>query len=165
MPNLRCESHHRICNLRYGTRGYGMSTYRIPSKRLNTSSEDLQGRGIGRLLRGCVPLRKQSGNPFFELADLRPDFLNHAVCFLDITVKLDFLGGYAFLLHLTGGYAHVDGGYLVNAALVKGAHGKHDITVGIAFVGVVNGKVHAHSLRNKLRGTVFPDKPDLFLSG
>ena len=70
-----------------------------------------------RLLRGCVPLRKQSGNPFFELADLRPDFLNHAVCFLDIAVKLAFLGSYAFLLHLTGGYAHVDGGYLVNAAL------------------------------------------------
>ena len=22
MPNLRCESHHRICNLRYGTHGY-----------------------------------------------------------------------------------------------------------------------------------------------
>ena len=51
MPSQRCESHHRICNLRYGTRGYGMSTYRI----------------------------------------LRPDFLNHAVCFLDITVKLAFL--------------------------------------------------------------------------
>ena len=32
MPNLRCESHHRICNLRYGTRGYGMSTYRIIQK-------------------------------------------------------------------------------------------------------------------------------------
>ena len=27
MPNLRCESHHRICNLRYGTHGYGMSAY------------------------------------------------------------------------------------------------------------------------------------------
>ena len=27
MPNLRCESHHRICNLRYG-----MSTYRVTSK-------------------------------------------------------------------------------------------------------------------------------------
>ena len=24
MPNLRCELHHRICNLRYGTHGYGM---------------------------------------------------------------------------------------------------------------------------------------------
>ena len=27
MPNLRCEAHHRICNLRYGTHGYGMSAY------------------------------------------------------------------------------------------------------------------------------------------
>ena len=25
--------------------------------------------------------------------------------------------GYAFLLHLTGGYAHVDSGYLVNSSL------------------------------------------------
>ena len=28
MPNLRCEPHHRICNLRYGTHGYGMSAYK-----------------------------------------------------------------------------------------------------------------------------------------
>ena len=27
MPNLRCELHHRICNLRYGTHGYGMDAY------------------------------------------------------------------------------------------------------------------------------------------
>ena len=25
MPNLRCELHHRICNLRYETHGYGVS--------------------------------------------------------------------------------------------------------------------------------------------
>ena len=25
--HLRCELHHRICNLRYGTHGYGMSVY------------------------------------------------------------------------------------------------------------------------------------------
>ena len=25
---LRCELHHRICNLRYGTHGYGMSAYK-----------------------------------------------------------------------------------------------------------------------------------------
>ena len=40
-----------------------------------------------------------------------------------------------------------------------------DMTMGIAFVGVVNGIINAHSSGNKLRGTVFPDKPDLFLSG
>jgi hypothetical protein len=27
MPNLRYESHHKICNLRYETHGYGMSAY------------------------------------------------------------------------------------------------------------------------------------------
>lgn len=27
MPNLHCELHHRICNLRYGTHGYEMDAY------------------------------------------------------------------------------------------------------------------------------------------
>ena len=27
MPNLRCELHHRICNLRYVTHGYEMDAY------------------------------------------------------------------------------------------------------------------------------------------
>ena len=27
MPNLRCELHHRICKLRYGTHGYEMDAY------------------------------------------------------------------------------------------------------------------------------------------
>ena len=27
MHNLRCELHHRICNLRYGTHGYEMDAY------------------------------------------------------------------------------------------------------------------------------------------
>ena len=27
LPNLHCELHHRICHLRYGTHGYGMSAY------------------------------------------------------------------------------------------------------------------------------------------
>ena len=32
MPNLRYEPHHKICNLRYGTHGYGMSAYEITAK-------------------------------------------------------------------------------------------------------------------------------------
>ena len=51
------------------------------------------------------------------------------------------------------------------AAPVKWSHGQHDMTMGVAAVGVVNGIINAHSSGNKLRGTVFPDKPDLFLSG
>jgi len=39
------------------------------------------------------------------------------------------------------------------------------MTMGVAAVGVVDNKIHTHSYGNKLRGTVFPDKPDLFLSG
>ena len=39
-----------------------------------------------------------------------------------------------------------------------------DATI-VAAVGVVDNKIHTHSSGNKLRGTVFPDKPDLFLSG
>ena len=32
MPNQHHESHHRICNLRYGTLGYGMDAYEGMSK-------------------------------------------------------------------------------------------------------------------------------------
>ena len=32
MPNLRYELHCRICNLRYGTHGYGMSAYWITTE-------------------------------------------------------------------------------------------------------------------------------------
>ena len=28
MPGQRYELHHKICNLRYGTHGYGMSAYK-----------------------------------------------------------------------------------------------------------------------------------------
>ena len=28
MPDQRHELHHKICNLRYGTLGYGMSAYK-----------------------------------------------------------------------------------------------------------------------------------------
>ena len=42
--------------------------------------------------------------------------------------------------------------YLESAAL------KHDMTMEVATVGVMDSKIHAHSFGNKLRGTVFPDK-------
>ena len=159
---------------------------------------------------------------------------------MDTAVQFAFLGGDTFLLHLASRHAHMDGGYLVNAALgvaavvdtlrasvplqkvvgkvspclapqegvvlvvpackvnfvrlvsaawqadtltvfikviflfgfrrpcsalVKWSHGQHDMTMGVAAVGVVDNKIHTHSSGNKLRGTVFPDKPDLFLSG
>ena len=32
MPNQRYGLHHKICNLRYGTHGYGMSAYEITAK-------------------------------------------------------------------------------------------------------------------------------------
>ena len=32
MPGQRYESHHKICNLRYGTHGYVMSAYEITAK-------------------------------------------------------------------------------------------------------------------------------------
>ena len=32
MPGQHYESHHKICNLRYGTHGYGMSAYEITAK-------------------------------------------------------------------------------------------------------------------------------------
>ena len=198
---------------------------------------------VGRLRRlfwGGFPRFEQVGNPFFEFPNLRPDFPDKAVCLLNTAVQFAFLGGDTFLLHLASRHAHVDGGYLVNAALgvaavvdalrasvplqkvvgkvspcltpqegvalvvpagkvnlvglvsaawqantlailvkviflfgfcrpcaapVKGTHGKHDMTMGVAAVGVMDSEVNAHSSGNKLRGTVFPDKPDLFLSG
>ena len=32
MPNLRYELHHKNCNLRCGTHGYGMDAYGVMSK-------------------------------------------------------------------------------------------------------------------------------------
>ena len=34
MPDQRYEPHHKICNLRYGTHGYGMSACKIQSVHL-----------------------------------------------------------------------------------------------------------------------------------
>ena len=38
MPNLRYESHHKICNLRYGTHGYGMSVYKGSNDKIQSFS-------------------------------------------------------------------------------------------------------------------------------
>ena len=32
MPTLRYEPHYRICNLRYGTHGYGMAAYWVTAE-------------------------------------------------------------------------------------------------------------------------------------
>ena len=72
---------------------------------------------LRRLFRGGFPRLEQVGNPLFELPNLRPDFPDKAVCLLDISVQFSFLGGNTFLLHLASRHAHVDGGYLVYAAL------------------------------------------------
>ena len=32
MPDQRHESHHKICNLRYGTHGYGRSAYWVTTE-------------------------------------------------------------------------------------------------------------------------------------
>ena len=38
MPNLRYEPHHKICNLRYGTHGYGMSAYKGGNDKIQSFS-------------------------------------------------------------------------------------------------------------------------------
>ncbi len=70
-----------------------------------------------RLLWGGFPRFEQVGNPLLELANLRPDFPDKAVCLLNTAVQFAFLGGDTFLLHLASRHAHVDGGQLVNSSL------------------------------------------------
>ena len=38
MPSQRYELHHRICNLRYGTHGYGMSVYKGSNDKVQSFS-------------------------------------------------------------------------------------------------------------------------------
>ena len=38
MPNQPYELHHRICNLRYGTHGYGMSAYKGGNDKIQSFS-------------------------------------------------------------------------------------------------------------------------------
>ena len=38
MPNQHHESHHKICNLRYGTPGYGMSAFKGGNDKMQSFS-------------------------------------------------------------------------------------------------------------------------------
>ena len=38
MPGQRYELHHKICNLRYGTHGYGMSAYKGGNDKIQSFS-------------------------------------------------------------------------------------------------------------------------------
>ena len=38
MPNQPYELHHRICNLRYGTHGYGMSAHKEGNDKMQSFS-------------------------------------------------------------------------------------------------------------------------------
>ena len=55
--------------------------------------------------------------------------------------------------------------YVVESNVMQRGFENLKISEQAAAVGVVDNKIHTHSSGNKLRGTVFPDKPDLFLSG
>ena len=114
-------------------------------------------------LRASVPLQKVVGKVSPRLAPQK------GVAFIVPACKVNFVGlvsaaWQSYALPVLVKVILLFGLRRPCAALIKGAHGKHDMTMGVAAVCVVNGKVNAHSFGNKLRGTVFPDKPDLFLS-
>jgi len=115
-------------------------------------------------LRASVPLQKVVGNVSPCLAPQEGVVLVVPACkvnlvgFVSAAWQTDTLTVFIKVIFLFGFRRP-------RAALVKGAHGKHNMTMGVAAVGVVDSKIHTHSSGNKLRGTVFPDKPDLFLSG
>ena len=115
-------------------------------------------------LRASVPLQKVVGKVSPCLAPQEGVVLVVPACkvnlvgFVSATWQADTLAVFVKVIFLFGLRRP-------RAALVKGAHGKHNMTMGVAAVGVVDNKIHTHSSGNKLRGTVFPDKPDLFLSG
>ena len=48
MPNLRYELHCRICNLRYGTHGYGMSAYWVMNRTTQSANLRYVTHGYGR---------------------------------------------------------------------------------------------------------------------
>ena len=115
-------------------------------------------------LRASVPLQKVVGKVSPCLAPQEGVVLVVPACkvnlvgFVSATWQADTLAVFVKVIFLFGLRRPC-------SALVKWSHSQHDMTMGVAAVGVVDNKIHTHSSGNKLRGTVFPDKPDLFLSG
>ena len=62
LPNQHHESHHKICNLRYRTHGYGMSAYEITAK-------DRDPRNIMNGLSIAVSYARQHKLPYAFLTD------------------------------------------------------------------------------------------------
>ena len=51
MPGQRHELHHRICNLRYGTHGYGMSAYKGGNDKMQSFSMSCDS----SMIKGTLP--------------------------------------------------------------------------------------------------------------
>jgi hypothetical protein len=59
MPDQRHESHHKICNLRYGTHGYGMSACKIQSVHL------LKLKVVSLVIQPILLRQYQSNHPYY----------------------------------------------------------------------------------------------------
>ena len=59
MPGQRHELHHRICNLRYGTHGYGMSACKIQSVHL------LKLKVVSLVIQPILLRQYQSNHPYY----------------------------------------------------------------------------------------------------
>ena len=59
MPDQRHESHHKICNLRYGTHGYGMNACKIQSVHL------LKLKVVSLVIQPILLRQYQSNHPYY----------------------------------------------------------------------------------------------------
>ena len=59
MPDQRHESHHKICNLRYGTHVYGMSACKIQSVHL------LKLKVVSLVIQPILLRQYQSNHPYY----------------------------------------------------------------------------------------------------
>ena len=59
MPDQRHESHHKICDLRYGTHGYGMSACKIQSVHL------LKLKVVSLVIQPILLRQYQSNHPYY----------------------------------------------------------------------------------------------------